>query len=97
MPHDNINNRTATPLEIASKRRESANALLSRALTKATALEPPYSEDITVRREIQACKDLVRVEDQSYADEVAGTILPQPVPGTPAGIYAKAINITTGF
>ena len=95
----NIDNVEAGELQLAERRKENANALLATALTKATALEPPYSDNIAVRREIQACKDLVRVENQSYADYIAGTILPQPVPGAPAttGTYMTAINFLTGF
>tara|TARA_R110000751_G_scaffold91174_1_gene178640 strand:- start:244 stop:528 length:285 start_codon:yes stop_codon:yes gene_type:complete len=94
MPHDNINNRTATPLELASARKESANALLSRALTKAATLEPPYNDDLTMRREIQGYRDLVRVEDQWYNLVVGGFTLPAIIM---PGIYSSGIPNPGGF
>ena len=98
MPHDNINNRTATTLELAQKRDQSARSLLQYALDKAAVLEPPYSEDIAIRREIQACKDLVRVESQWLSDVQNNIPKPVgPVPGYTTLVFGAGSNPTTGF
>ena len=96
------NNSTATTEQLTEARLTNAKSLLNRAMTKASSEDPPYSDDIAIRREIQACQDIVNIEDSTLTLVKSGVPVPSTVwPSTyvlqSEFVIAPMANLTTGF
>ena len=99
MPSDNINNRTATEEEIAFRRVGTAKALLRASQEKAATTDPEFKDDKTIQREIQAAKDIVRVEEQYYQN-VINNVPVSTIKPNEAGLtltFSGTVNISLGF
>ena len=97
---------TATETQIAQSRLSGAEGQLKKSLRKASSTEPPYSDDISVRRGIQAAKDIIKVEKLTLTELNSGTTLPFPLATTPEPLktwltppsfFPVGFNILNGF
>ena len=92
---------SVTTKELTEARISYAKGLFKQAMKKASSEDPPYSDDIAIRREIQSSKDIIKIEESTLAlinsgAPVPSTVWPGPILQSEF-IMAPMADLTTGF
>ena len=72
-----------TDSQLAQARLSGGKSQLVKAMSKASSEDPPYSDNISVRRGIQSAKDIIKVEQETLSRLNSGVPVPVPLVGIP--------------